>query len=108
MWLLRVVHRIYTYPNDIRADPPLCELPHRVVYLAVTVCYQQFGVLYATAFMFHGLQWELFASLGAMLVALWVRFQWNMPVPHLHPRSHGYWHLLAGEGLALLWIGITP
>ncbi len=55
-----------------------------------------FGVLYATAFMFHGLQWQLVASVAFMVLGLVIR-----------SRNHGLWHLASAYGLGLLWIGVT-
>jgi len=56
-----------------------------------------FGVLYATAFMFHSAEWRmLLASVAVMVVALLVR-----------KYNHGAWHLLSAAGLGLLWIGVT-
>ena len=56
-----------------------------------------FGVLYATAFLFHGFQQPLTASVSMMVVALVVR-RYN----------HGLWHILSAAGLVSLWIGVTP
>ncbi len=55
-----------------------------------------FGVLYATAFLFHGANQPLTASVSMMVVALLVR-RYN----------HGLWHLLSAAGLGLLWIGVS-
>ena len=55
-----------------------------------------FGVLYATAFLFHGFQWEILASVAIVGMGLVLR-----------PRNHALWHLVSAYGLALLWIGVT-
>ena len=55
-----------------------------------------FGVLYAMALLFHGLNPYLLASVGTLVVALVCRGY-----------NHGAWHLASACGLGLLWLGVT-
>ena len=56
-----------------------------------------FGVLYATAFMFYGAEWEtLIISVSFMVAGLLVR-----------GGNHALWHVLSAIGLGLLWSGVS-
>lgn len=67
------------------------KLPHTRMELKVAVL---FSLVYVTAFLFHGLQYELLLSVWFMGGALIIR-----------KHNHGWWHVFSAIGLGLLWAG---